>query len=138
VVDEDTILFMDDTTMCEALDGYDYISGTEIGNISQKINLVQNFAETERMELNPKKCKEMILDFRKNKTVIPATKVTGCTLERVSSYKLLGVWLDDDLKWKTNTDYIVKKATERLYFLRILRGYNAPRDDLKTFYAYQS
>jgi hypothetical protein len=49
VVDEDTILFMDDTTICEALDVYDHISGTEIGNISQKINLVQNFAETERM-----------------------------------------------------------------------------------------
>jgi hypothetical protein len=40
---------MDDTTMCEALDVYDHISGTEIGNISWKINLVQNFAETERM-----------------------------------------------------------------------------------------
>ena len=26
----------------------------------------------------PKKCKEMILDFRKNKTVIPTTKVNGC------------------------------------------------------------
>jgi hypothetical protein len=37
--------------------------------------------------------------------------------------------------WKTNTDYIVKKAAKRLYYLRILRGYNAPRDDLKTFYA---
>ena len=70
--------FMDDTTMCEALNAYDHISGTEIGNIFPKINLVQNFAETERMEFNPKKCKEMILDFRKNKTVIPTTKVNGC------------------------------------------------------------
>jgi hypothetical protein len=56
VMNEDTIIFMDNTTMCEALDVYDDISGTEIGNISQKINLVQNFAETERMELNSKKC----------------------------------------------------------------------------------
>ena len=75
VVNKDTILFMGNITMCEAPDVYDHISGTEIGNISQKINLVQNFAETEGMELSPKKCKEMILDFRKNKTVIPATIV---------------------------------------------------------------
>ena len=75
VVNKDTILFMGNITMCEAPHVYDHISGTEIGNISQKINLVQNFAETEGMELSPKKCKEMILDFRKNKTVIPATIV---------------------------------------------------------------
>ena len=37
VVDKDRIFFMDDTTMCEALDVYDHITGTEIGNISPKI-----------------------------------------------------------------------------------------------------
>ncbi|XP_028418283.1 uncharacterized protein LOC114543542 [Dendronephthya gigantea] len=134
VVDEDTILFMDDTTISEALDVHNHISGTEIGNIPQKINSVKNFAEIERMELNPKKCKEMIIDFRKDRTAIPATEVDECILERVSSYKLLGLWLDDDLKWRTNTEYIVKKAAKRLYLLKNLKGYNAPRDDLKTIY----
>ena len=57
-----------------------------------------------------------------------------CVLERVLSCKLLGLWIDDDLKWKTNTEYIVKNATKRLHFLKILKGYNAPREDLKTFY----
>ena len=33
-----------------------------------------------------------------------------------------------------NTEYIVKNAAKRLYFLKILKGYNAPREDLKTFY----
>jgi hypothetical protein len=37
VVDKDRIFFMDDTTMCEALDVYDHITGTEIGNIFPKI-----------------------------------------------------------------------------------------------------
>ena len=55
-------------------------------------------------------------------------------LERVSSFKLLGLWIDDDLKWKTNTEYIVKNAAKRLHFLKILKGYNALREDLKTFY----
>ena len=36
VVDEDTILFMDDTTSWEALDVHNHISRTEIGNISKK------------------------------------------------------------------------------------------------------
>ena len=76
----------------------------------------------------------MLIDFRKDRTVIPAIKINDCVLERVSSCKLLGLWIDDDLKWKTNTEYIVKNAAKRLYILKILKGYNAPREDLKTFY----
>ena len=33
-----------------------------------------------------------------------------------------------------NTEYLVKNAAKRLHFLKILKGYNAPREDLKTFY----
>ena len=76
----------------------------------------------------------MLIDFRKDRTVIPAIKINDCVLERVSSYKLLGLWIDDDLKWKTNTEYIVKNAAKRVHFLKILEGYNAPRENLKTFY----
>ena len=76
----------------------------------------------------------MLIDFRKDRTVIPAIKINYCVLERVSSCKLLGLWIDDDLKWKTNTECIVKNAAKRLHFLKILKGYNAPREDLKTFY----
>ena len=63
VVDEDTILSMDDTTSWEALDVHDNISSIEIRNISQNINVVENFVEAEKMELNRKKRKEMITDF---------------------------------------------------------------------------
>ena len=76
----------------------------------------------------------MLIDFRKDRTVIPAIKINDCVLERVLSCKLLGLWIDDDLKWKTNTEYIVKNAAKRLHFLKILKGYNAPGEDLKTFY----
>ena len=54
---------------------------------------------------------------------------------RVKSYKLLGLWLDDDLKWNTNTEYITKKASKRLYLLKILKKYGAPQQDLLIFYS---
>ena len=66
------------------------------------------------MELNLKKCKEMVIDFRRNKTVMPPTEVGNHVFKKVNSYKLLGLWIDDVLKWNTNTDYIVKKASKRL------------------------
>ncbi len=43
-------------------------------------------------------------------------------IECVSNYKLLGVYLNEDLSWNTYIDYIFKKACKRLYSLRILRG----------------
>ncbi len=86
------------------------------------------------MQLNLKKCKEMIIDFRRQKTVIPCLKVAGTTLERVTCFKLLGLWIDDNLKWNTNTEHIVKKAAKRLYFLKVLKSYGAPEKDLNTFY----
>jgi hypothetical protein len=37
-------------------------------------------------------------------------------------------------KWKTNTEYITKKGAKSLYFMKILKSYNAPKEALKTFY----
>ena len=54
-----------------------------------------NFPEGEKIVLNLKKCKEMVLDFRKNKSVVPPLEVNGHVFERVKSYKLLGMWIDN-------------------------------------------
>ena len=42
-------------------------------------------------------------------------------IERVSTYKILGVFIDSDLRWNNHVDYIYKKACKRLYSLCILR-----------------
>ena len=86
------------------------------------------------MALNLGKCKEMVIDFRKNKSDIPPLEINGYVFERVKSYKLLGLWIDDNLKWKTNVKYLVKKAAKRLFALKVLKKYNAPMEDLKAFY----
>ena len=49
VVDENTILFMHDTTSWKALDVQNH------GNISKKIDPVKDIAESEKMEFNPEK-----------------------------------------------------------------------------------
>ena len=59
---------------------------------------VMNFTKQQKMELNLKKCKEMLIDLRRNKTAIPVTRIENNIIERVSSYKLLGLWMDDNMK----------------------------------------
>ena len=58
--------------------------------------------------------------------------INGDLVERTSVFCFLGVHLDDNLSWTTNT--IVKKAHQRLYFLRLLRNNQLSQELLVSFY----
>ena len=55
-----------------------------------------------------------------NFTLRPLVVGNNC-IDRVSPYKILGVFIDSDLRWNSHVDYIYKKACKKLYSLRILR-----------------
>ena len=73
------------------------------------------------MRLNPLKCKEMLINFMRfpNFTLTPLV-VGNNVIDSVSTYKILGVFIDSDLRWNSHVDYIVKKACKKLYSLRVL------------------
>ncbi len=57
------------------------------------------------------------------------------TVTAVESFRFLGTTISQDPKWDTHIDSIVKKAQQRLYFLRQLRKFNLPQELLKHFYS---
>ncbi len=61
--------------------------------------------------------------------------ISGTPVERVSSFKYLGVNISEDLTWTTHIQTQVKKARQRLYHLRQLRKFRVSPTILKTFYA---
>ena len=74
------------------------------------------------MELNPKKCKKMVISFLKYSLPSDnAIYVLGLPVERVTSFKLLGLMISDDLSWNCHGDYVIKKANSRFYALRLLK-----------------
>ena len=57
-------------------------------------------------------------------------------LERVSSHKVLGVTISDNLRWNEHVREIVSKASKRLYILTVLKRSRIPPEDLfNIFYA---
>jgi hypothetical protein len=54
------------------------------------------------MQLNLKKCKEMVLSFLKYSLQYDVIHISGVPVERVSSFKLLGLLLSDDLSSLSN------------------------------------
>ena len=57
-------------------------------------------------------------------------------VERVTSFKFLGLHISEDLGWTVNTTHIIKKAQQHLFFLRTLRRNKLPPLLLKNFYRY--
>ena len=73
------------------------------------------------MKINCDKTKELIVDFRRNKSLVPKITMSGVEIERVAVSKLLGVIISDDLTWDNHVDYICCKGSKRLYFIRVLK-----------------
>ena len=55
-------------------------------------------------------------------------------IQRVRSFKLLGVIIEDNLKWDNHVDSICKKASSRLYFLKVLKHSSVSAIDMLHFY----
>ncbi|KAI5627509.1 gastrula zinc finger protein XlCGF28.1-like [Silurus asotus] len=87
------------------------------------------------LTLNATKTKELIVDFRKsNRRRHLPVNINGTEVERVSSFKFLGVHISDDLSWQQNTSALVKKAQQRLYSLRSLKKSYLSPGVLTSFY----
>jgi len=68
----------------------------------------------------------------------PPLILDGATVERVTSFKLLGVHVSNDLKWAQHINAISSKAASRLYFLKKLRRSGASHEDLIVLLPYSS
>lgn len=99
---------------------------------------VQKFVEwcsENYLILNVKKTKEMIIDFRRKPTNVPdAINIDGEPVERVKEYKYLGIVIDDELKGNANTNLVIKKCNQRLYFIRILNNVQVNKKIINLFY----
>ena len=127
---DDSLLvkFADDTTNTGC------ISNNDESNYRSEVDSIVNWSQDNNLILNVSKTKEMIIDFRRNKTPMIPLEINGSTVEQVSSFKFLGTHISDDLKWTVNSAEILKKAKQRLYFLRKLKLFGANQVILINFY----
>lgn len=114
------------------------IIGKLIGNDTQNYyNQVNNFVEwcnTNYLNLNVKKTKEMIIDFRKNRLDPDHLIINGEVVDRVEEYKYLGIVINDELKWNANTHVTYKKCLGRVQHLRILKNIGVDATIISLFY----
>ena len=88
----------------------------------QEVDRLGMWCRENNLTLNNSKTKEVIVDFHKNSSAAPPLHINGTAVEVVPSINYLGVHLSNTLTWHENTMSLVKKAHQRLYFLRKLKG----------------
>ena len=87
------------------------------------------------MRLNPIKCKEMHINFLRNSNcLINPIIIGGNVIKSVNTYKILGVIMDNDLRWNSHVDNIIKKTCKKLYSLRVLHRARVSQPNLFGIY----
>ena len=107
--------YADDCTLDEV------VANGALSNMQESTNQVMNWANDNKMMVNPKKTKDMWISFSQSSPEPPPIQTDGIEIERVNSFKLLGVWVQNDLKWNTHVCKITKRANKLLFLLRECR-----------------
>ena len=89
------------------------------------------------MKLNLKKTKFMLFNACTSIDFMPELTLEGNGIDLVEEMKILGLVLTSDLKFKRNTEYIVKRAFKRIWMLRRLKNLGASNDQLVNVYVKQ-
>ena len=81
-------------------------------------NTVQTFVDlcaSVNLLINASKMKEMVVNFSRTYGIYDNISVYDKVIECVDSFKYLGIYFDDNLKWLSNTNYIHGKLKQRFY-----------------------
>ncbi len=122
------VKFADDTVVVGR------ITDNDESEYREEVEHLMQWCRGNNLCINVKKTKEMVVDFRRDRRPPPPLYIGGVAVEVVSSFRYLGVYITEDLTWRTNTTRLVRKAYQRLYFLRKLRRAGLGSSVLRSFY----
>ena len=106
-----------------------YVDDTTVLSISKTVNdntlqaaadHLVHWTQNNGMMINTNKTKELIICFSKkvNVTNTPPLSINGNNIDRVTKFKLLGVFSSSDLSWDYHVMYLLRKIAKRMYLVR--------------------
>ncbi len=122
------VKFADDTTVIGLITDNDETAYRE------EVSTLTKWCQENHLSLNIDKTKELVVDYRRQSREHTNITIDKTPVERVTSFKFLGVHITEDLTWSAHTDAVLKKAHQRLFFLRRLRKFGTSPRILRSFY----
>ena len=120
--------YVDDTTASET------VPKNESSHFQSGANELVTWTDQNKFQLHDKKCKELLIQFQKERAPFPGVQINSGCPELVHHAKILGLTITDDLKWIKHVTEIIKKANKRIYFVVQLKRAKVPPKEIITFY----
>ncbi len=119
--------FADDTMVIGLITDNDETAYREVSTLTK-------WCQENHLSLDIDKTKELVVDFRRQSREHTPITIDKTPVERVNSFMFLGVHITKDLTWSAHTVAVLKKAHQRLFFLRRLRKFGISVSILRSFY----
>jgi hypothetical protein len=119
--------FVDDTTLT-AIIGQD-----QMDRMPTAFADLLSWSEVNKMQVNTSKTLEMIIGPLAQHQP-PLLTINQSTVLRATTFKLLGVTVSNDLRWKEHVASVYSKAQKRLHYLRLLKRAGVSTSDMYRFY----
>ena len=111
-----------------------FIAKCQINSMQSPVDELVRQSEADGFQLNESKCKELRISFSRSGSTVDHITINDKQIEVVSSAKLLGVVVSDNLRWNAHVESICKKAATCLSFLKQLKRAKVPPKDMLLFY----
>ena len=120
--------FADDTTLIGL------ISDGDESAYRWEIDRLETWCRQNNLELNALKTVEMVVDFRTSPPPLAPITLCDSPVDSVKHFRFLGTTISQDLKWELNISSLIKKAQQRMFFLRRLKQFQLPKAMMVNFY----
>mgnify|MGYP002784375384 CR=1 FL=1 len=127
------ILYADDSTVFHSSS-----SASDLARVlNSELSTVSSWCTANRMVLNPKKSKIMLLGSLprlRAVTLFPPIYIHNTALERVENFKLLGFTIDSHLNFQPHVENVIRRANQGLLPIRRARDLSLPLQYLRLLY----
>ena len=141
--------YVDDMTLAEAIDMSEklvhvpdrkqpdvyhartgHVLPVQSSQVYKQLLKTEEYARDNQMKINYNKTKVMVFNPCWSIDFMPELEFGDDQLQFVEEMRLLGVVVQSDMKWSSNTEQIVKRASNKLWIIRRLKGLGAQTVEL--------
>ena len=120
------ILFADDTTLYNSHHCLNYLNLT----FNHDLSVLGDWCKANQLSLNPSKS---VVIYYKSNGILPDVMLDGVAIPIVNTHKFLGTWIDDDLAWSTQVQFVASKLKLNCQLLSSAKNM-LPMDVIRSVY----
>ncbi len=111
-------IFADDTALVEKIERHDVHGGFNI--IQFDIDQLLDWAKNNKIEFSKEKTKYLIVS-NSHLQNYPNLFMDNHQLQRVTNYKQLGLFIDENLNWENHINYTISKVNKIIHMFKLIR-----------------